>query len=181
MILSRELHLIQLFSRHYFNFKGINTANISLNTIMNVHCPRKQTIKGIIMDQKEIYLKEWEKRYDSYLSYKYQYLFVSAIMAVIVSGSFTLAFAFKFDEILKIILLSAPPITMLVYYFAHRVAEIYLLQLDRRLSLLQKRLRMGNFQTVGPLLFAVRISQLIGAVSFVIFFGVLSITLLGMV
>jgi hypothetical protein len=99
-------------------------------------------------------------------------------MVIIVSGSFTLAFAFKFDEIIKIILLSAPPLVMLVYYFAHRIAEIYLMQLDRRLSLLQKRLRMGNYQTVGPLLFAVRISQFIGAVSFVIFFGVLSITLL---
>jgi hypothetical protein len=148
---------------------------------MLVHCPRKQQEKGIIMDQKEIYLKEWEKRYDSYLSYRNQYLFVSTMMVIIVAGSFTLAFAFKFDEILKLILLSAPPLTMLVYYLAHRVAEIYLLQLDRRLSILQKRLRMGNFQTVGSLLFAVRISQLIGAVSFVIFFGVLSIELLGMV
>jgi hypothetical protein len=133
------------------------------------------------MDQREIYLKEWEKRYDSYISYKYQYIFVSAMMVVIVSGSFTLAFLFRSDEILRLILLSAPPLTMLVYYLAHRVAEMYLIQLDRRLSLLQKRLRMGNFQTVGPLLFAVRISQLIGAVSFIIFFGILSITLLGMV
>jgi hypothetical protein len=92
------------------------------------------------MDQREIYLKEWEKRYDSYISYKYQYIFVSAMMVVIVSGSFTLAFLFRSDEILRLILLSAPPLTMLVYYLAHRVAEMYLIQLDRRLSLLQKRL-----------------------------------------
>jgi hypothetical protein len=134
--------------------------------------------KGIIMDQRTIYLKEWEKRYDSYIWYRNQYLFVSTIMVILVSGSFTLAFAFKFDFILKLILLSAPALIMLVYYYAHRVAEVYLVQLDLRMSLLQKRLRMGNYHTVGPLLFAVRISQLIGAVSFVVFFGILSITLM---
>jgi hypothetical protein len=133
---------------------------------------------GIIMDQKQIYLKEWEKRYDSYIWYRNQYLFVSTIMVIIVSGSFALAFAFNFNDIMKIILLSAPPLTMLVYYFAHRIAEVYLLQLDRRMTLLQKRLNMGNYQTVGPLLFAVRISQLIGAVSFVVFFGVLAVKLI---
>ncbi|UCG70745.1 MAG: hypothetical protein JSV09_07010 [Thermoplasmata archaeon] len=173
-----KINLNQLFSLHLFNLKGINTANINLNMIMFVHFASKQTIKGITMDQKEIYMREWEKRYDSYLSYRYQYLFVSIVMVLFVSGSFTLAFAFKFDYILKIILLSAPTLVMIIYYYAHVVAEVYLKQLAQRMRALEVRLKMGPFHTVDPLLFAVKTSQIIGVISFLFFFSVLLIALL---
>lgn len=125
-------------------------------------------------------MREWEKRYQSYLSYRNQYLFVSTVMVILVAGSFTLAFAFEFDYILKLILLSAPPLIMVVYFVAHVVAEIYLKQLDHRMRALEVRLKMGHFHTMDPLLFAVKTSQVIGVISFLLFFGVLSLALLEM-
>ena len=99
------------------------------------------------MDPKEVLLKEWEQRYESYRSYRGQYLNVLSLSltAWLVAIGYV---ASNFDRRFAcLIILSVVVLVMCALILAHYIARAGIKALGRRLDSLQKELGMAPFPT----------------------------------
>ena len=73
------------------------------------------------MEQEEILMREWEKRYDSYIHYRNQYLNFILLMLIVIATSYTIAFNTDISYESKNVLMSIPVICISFGLYAYVV------------------------------------------------------------
>ncbi len=100
------------------------------------------------MGREEIILKEWEKRYESYLYYRNQYISTINLAVIIVGVCLTLAFSNPHNlKILRNVLMILALAVCIFLFIAHIIAQRFINNLGKRIRALEKELDMKDFET----------------------------------
>ncbi len=125
------------------------------------------------MEQKEILMREWEKRYDSYIHYRNQFLNFISLMLIVIVSSYTIAFNIDIAYVSKNILMSLPVICVLLGLYTCVVIIKVTNKLSIRMNELQNELGMGSFDTLESLTSAVGSMKYVNVMLFIIFVCIL--------
>lgn len=124
------------------------------------------------MKKKEILIREWEKRYDSYIGYRNQYLNTLNISIIVIGVCISIAFgsdkiSFSLTNLLMILAI----IVLTGLFIAHVIVASFLKKFSKRISDIEKELGMYSYETIILLKHAVLVTKyvsLAGSISFTI-------------
>ena len=110
-------------------------------------------------DEKEILLREWEQRYESYRAYARQYLTGLSITVTGYAVALTILLSVSINPILRIIGLMVVIIALFGMFLGHRIIIPEYIRVGQRMDTLEEKLGIGKFGTVTPLIRVARVSM----------------------
>lgn len=104
-----------------------------------------------MVHNKEILLKEWEQRYESYRQYRGHY--ITVLSTALTAGLLLLGYIItgNLEKNSKLVILSLHLAVFLTLIVAHRIARKHIRKLGERLDALELALGMEDFHTTALL------------------------------
>ncbi len=124
--------------------------------------------------EREILLREWEQRYESYRAYTREYMAGVTIAVTGTAVAMSLALGLNVIHILRVLILILIMVFVSAFLLGHRIVIDGFTRLGNRITTLENKLGMEKFATITPV---VRVARAVAIGSIVIWLGILGITI----